>query len=80
MDPRTRDDVSGLLSHPQKPFSPPNLDLLLTVAESSSLVEKMWTVPWSLDTHSRAESWLKLMLQENRGGANSTDVRRGSGS
>lgn len=24
----------------------------------------MWTVPWSLDTHSKEESWLKLILFE----------------
>ena len=37
-----------------------NLDCLFFL--SSSSVANMCTVPWSLDTHRREESWLKLML------------------
>lgn len=31
-----------------------------------SSVEKICTVPWSLATHRRLESWLKLMLKRTK--------------
>ena len=29
-----------------------------------SSIAKMWTVPWSLDTHISEESWLKFILEQ----------------
>lgn len=36
------------------------LDCLFFLGSS---IAKIWTVPWSLETHSNSESWLKLILQ-----------------
>lgn len=40
-----------------------NLDCLFFVGSSTA---KTWTVPWSLDTQRREESWLKLMLYRKK--------------
>ena len=44
-----------------QPLLGTDLDCLFLAGSS---LAKMWTVPWSLDTHSKEESWLKLILFE----------------